>query len=63
MKTFFTRLANILFIIGTLSGAFTVYLYDVFDWHVLFVYCCFTVPCVIINYFIHGRFLLWNKEK
>ena len=62
MKAFLTRLANILFIIGTLSGAFTACLYDSIDWHTPFIYACFVVPSVIINYLMHGRFILWNKK-
>lgn len=62
MKLFFSRLSNILFILGTLSGGFTAWLYDPFDGHVFAVYACFVVPAVIINYLVHGRFTLWNKK-
>ncbi len=62
MKIYLSRFANILFIIGTLSGAFTASLYDSIDWHTPFIYACFVVPSVIINYLCYGRFIMWNKN-
>ena len=65
---YLARLANLIFLAGILAGSVTYCLYaDSFfsfntDWHAYFIYACFTVPVIIINYMVFGQLRVWNYK-